>query len=44
MAKVIVVTLRTPKGTEWKLETSDAKLATVKANAKKMGYQVVKVA
>jgi len=42
--KKITVTLRTPKGTEWNLETEESNLQTVKNNAKKWGYKIVKVA
>ena len=43
MAKVITVTLQTPKGTQWNLQTTDNKIATVRKNAKRMGYKIVKV-
>ena len=42
--KKITVTLRSPKGTEWNIETDKSKLATVKRNAKIWGYAIVKVA
>lgn len=41
--KQIVITLRSPKGAEWELKADEKKLETVKRNAKKMGYKIVKV-
>ena len=44
MAKTITVTLQSPKGTTWNLQTTDKKIAIVRQNAKRMGYKIVKVA
>lgn len=39
----VVITLRSRKGTEWQLETTEDKVNTVKRNAPKWGTAIVKV-
>jgi hypothetical protein len=41
--KKAVITLRSQKGVEWQLTTTENKIATVKNNAPKWGATVVKV-
>lgn len=39
----IIITLRSPKGAEHQMETTENKVQVVKRNARAWGYQIVKI-
>ena len=41
--KQVIITLRSPKGAEYQLETTEDKVNTVKSNAAQWGQAIVKV-
>jgi len=41
--KQVIITLRSPKGAEYQLSTTENKVNTVKRNAKRLGQTIVKV-
>jgi hypothetical protein len=43
MSKEIVVTLVSPKGTEYELKATEDKIATIKKRARELGQRIVKI-
>jgi hypothetical protein len=41
--KQVIITLRSPKGAEYQLATTESKINTVKRNAARWGQTIVKV-
>jgi len=43
MSNTVTITLQSPKGAQWQMQAVETKLATIKLNAKRMGYKIVKI-